>query len=76
MMSIRSFMRKLAGRAGKASPTKRGAHSHVNTKRNKRASSKAQRVCEHAEADAHGIYDRTFFEDHHLDIPDELRRKK
>lgn len=45
-------MRKLAGHAGKASRSKRGASSHVNTRANKRAAHK---------------YDRTFYEDHHLD---------
>lgn len=45
---MRNFFRKIAGRAGKASRGKRGANSHVNTKRNKRAASKAVR---HSEAD-------------------------
>jgi len=75
-MSLRAFFRKIAGRAGQATRSKRGAKSHVNTKRNKRASNKAIRVCEYAEADAQGIYDRMFYEDHHLDIPDEIKEKE
>ena len=75
-MSLRSFFRKIAGRAGNASRAHRGANSHVNTKSNKRAASKAVRVCKYAQADDPIIYDRTFFEDHHLDIPDELNRRE
>jgi hypothetical protein len=74
-MSFRSFIRKIAGRAGKATRSNKGAKSHINTKRNKRAGNKAIRVCEYAEADAQGIYDRMFYEDHHLDIPDEVKEK-
>lgn len=50
-MSLRAFFRKIAGRAGNASRSKRGANSHVNTKRNKRAASKAVRSCSYAESD-------------------------
>ena len=42
-MALKTFLRKLAGKAGDASRSKRGAKSHVNTKRNKRAASKAVR---------------------------------
>lgn len=75
-MSLRSFFRKIAGRAGQASRSHRGAKSHVNTKSNKRAASKAVRVCDYAQADDPIIYDRTFYEDHHLDIPDELKERQ
>jgi len=44
-MSLRAFFRKIAGRAGQATRSKRGAKSHVNTKANKRAASKAVRTC-------------------------------
>jgi hypothetical protein len=45
-MSYKHLMRRLMGRAGKASRSKRGAYSHVNTRRNKRASHKALRRSE------------------------------
>jgi len=70
-MSIRSFMKKLAGRAGKASHSKRGANSHVNTKRNKRASGKALRASHRIKC-MHVI--DTFAKDFHLDVPDEIYR--
>jgi hypothetical protein len=64
-MTIRAYLRKLAGRAGKASHSKRGAHSHVNTKRNKQASQKAVRVSRRVKC----IREMdTFAEDHHLDL--------
>lgn len=64
-MSIRNFLKKLAGRAGKASRSKRGASSHVNTAANKQHANKAVRV----------HYERDFYEDHHLDVPEELLRQ-
>jgi len=63
-MSIANFLKKLAGHAGKASRGKRGASSHVNTAVNKQHANKAVRD-----------YDRDFYEDHHLDVPDELARQ-
>jgi hypothetical protein len=42
-MSLRTYFKHLAGRAGKASHSKRGSNSHVNTKANKRAAHKAVR---------------------------------
>lgn len=74
-MSLRAFIRKIAGQAGKASRSKRGASSHVNTRLNKRRSHKAVRTQEDEEyaSNASPIWDRTFFEDHHLDVPDEIR---
>lgn len=94
-MSLRSYLRKIAGRVAGASRSKRGANSHVNTKKAKRQASKAYRHCYRAElihqtldeqADAlvdrffgyhtpYERYERTFYEDHHLDIPDELQEK-
>lgn len=50
-MSLRSFFRKIAGRGGNASRSSRGAKSHVNTKRNKRAASKAVRTCDWDQSD-------------------------
>ena len=41
---MKAWLRKIAGKGGKASRSKRGASSHVNTRRNKRASNKAVRV--------------------------------
>ena len=89
VMSIRSFWKKIAGRAGKASRSTRGAHSHVNTRRNKRASSKALRgytYCpevdctgqeinqEHSHrANEANMLEQTIYRDWHLDVPDEIR---
>lgn len=73
-MSLRRFLKLLGGR--KAGATRGGTPgSHVNTKQLKRQHSKAVRVCDNAQADDPIIYDRTFFEDHHLDIPDELKER-
>ena len=81
-MSIRSFFRKIAGRAGAASRSKRGANSHVNTQANKRAASKAvrcsyrARLMEELDREQHkAMVDRFFYEDHHLDIPDEIKER-
>ena len=104
-MSLRSYLKKLAGRAGNASRAHKAAGSHVNTKENKRAAVKAQRVSYRAsllrelDEEQHkaaidrffgshyaldnfdikgtrtGRLDRTFYEDHHLDVPDELKGK-
>lgn len=90
-MGMRSYMKKLMGRVGGASRSKRGACSHVNTKRNKRAASKAGRCsyraclkngdcditgCQAGRSygpDSVSLVDRMMFEDHHLDIPDEIK---
>lgn len=39
----KAYLRKLGGRYGNATHSKRGRSSHVNTKRNKRAASKGIR---------------------------------
>ena len=66
-MSIRSFIRKIAGRTGKASRSNRGANSHVNTQANKRAASKAVRQ------PGFIFYDELL--DYHLDMPDEIKER-
>jgi hypothetical protein len=78
-MSLRSFIRKIAGRAGNASRSKRGANSHVNTQANKRAASKAVRQSYRAdlvnfkvEGTRTGRYYHT---DYHLDVPDEIKER-
>ena len=70
-MSIRAFIRKIAGRAGKASRSNRGANSHVNTQANKRAASKAVRVSHRADL----INFNTEIYDYHLDVPDEIKER-
>ena len=67
-MSVRSFFRKLAGRAGKASRGKRGASSHVNKASNKRAANKYIRRRTECMRELD-----TFAYDYHLDIPDEIK---
>ena len=84
-MSIRAFIRKIAGRAGKASRSNRGANSHVNTQANKRAANKAVRQSYRADLanfKVEGIrtsryYHRDYYiqTDYHLDVPDEIKER-
>lgn len=68
-MSLRNFFKKIRGNKGHASRSKKGAGSHVNTRKNKRAANKGDRYSYRAH-----LFD-TLLEDHHLDIPDEIKEK-